>query len=410
MKRIVQAVSWLIAIVLIALSPFFAALLPSSRHSLVHRSLSSWSGVLRIWKCEGWQSGSGSLTPWLNACVAAFEKRHPGVYIQISDVSAETLRAFSSDELNPPDAVIFAPGMLESPESLLPLSTVFSLKPSLRKTGFCQGAQYAVPIAMGGYALAVNTRLMPETPENWSDHSSEETVILHCPKDSDYLSWSAALLALFSGSSAPMQENVPIGDGVNLGLPDLAPSPTPDAVRTEPRENALPQTLPDAFRKEASVYSLFTSGKAAAIPVTQREIVRLNALSESGKAPDWRIETMGLPFSDQLSFFSVVNYPRKDAADRQRLCADFLSLLLSEEMQKKLTSVRAFPVFPVSGLYSSAPFAYLEQALASDLLIAPCAFGSKWRQQAALLADALSPASATNKSFLSLQKALNPEE
>ena len=118
MKRIVQAAAWLACILLLALSPFLAALLPLSREELVQRSFASWSGVLRIWKCEGWQSGAGSMNRWLNAGIEVFEKRNQGVYVQITDVSSEVMRKFTAVGTNPPDAVLFAPGMLESPQGL----------------------------------------------------------------------------------------------------------------------------------------------------------------------------------------------------------------------------------------------------------------------------------------------------
>lgn len=406
MKRIFKTAAWMAMIMLIALAPFLSALLTVSHQELVRRSYDSWSGVLRVWKCEGWQCGSGSLTTWLNACVASFEKSHPGAYIQISDVSAEVLRNFCADEFNPPDAILFAPGLLETPDYLLPISEPACLKPALRSPDAESDARYAVPVAMGGYALAMNNRLLVDTPQDWSDLPSTEYPLLQCPSDGDWLCWSAALLALFAGNSSSLsQEKALAGEGVDLNLPEPSRSPERISLPEEPLRNALPSSLPDAFRRDSSVFNQFSSGTVAAVPVTQRDVSRLLTLSESGKGPDWRVETAGIPFTDQLTFYSIVDYPRNDAEARQSLCADFLSILLSDKMQQKLALVRAFPACSTTGLYSSPAMSALEQALSSEQLITPPAFGSEWRRQASALADALSPGSNTRDAFLTLQNA-----
>lgn len=406
MKRFLKAAAWLWAIALIALSPFLSALLPASRQELVQRSYASWCGVLRIWKCEGWPCGSGSLTAWLNECVAAFEKQYPGVYIQISDVSPEAMQRFSYGDAVPPDAILFPPGLFETPDALSVFDDSPPLRPNLIASGTYSGRLYAVPVCMGGYAMALNHRLLAQTPGNWSLVAGNEQPLLDCPEDSRFLSWSSAILALFAGGSAPDALSLP-GDGIDLGLPDSAPANTCAPVPEKQAVNALPQSLPDDFRTESSVFSRFTGGQVAAIPVTQREIARLNSLSETGKAPDWRVEAMGVPFTDQILYYSVVDADRSDAAARQSLCRDFLACLLSEKTQRSLRMAQAFPVRSDTVIYSAPGFHEMELSLLSDQLSIPPAFGSEWRKEAASLADALQPSGSTEPSLRALRRLLN---
>ncbi len=423
MKRLVRAIAWLALACLGALSPFLLALLPVRGNELALSHDAGWTGVLRLWKCEGWQSGSGSLTGWLNGRIAEFEKRHPGVYIQLTDVSPETLAAFAAGDVNPPDLLLFAPGMLPDASHLSVLPETMPLRSSLQAVGVESGARHAVPVAMGGYALAMNTELLMETPASWREHPAPTPgprtasalrkatfSLLNAPADGAQLSWSASLLALFAGtvqteSAAP----IPIGDGLDLGLttPEPTASPAPTA---EPQAayQALPLALPDNFRTQESVYSDFTAGKLSAMPATQREIRRLQLLSQDGRGPDFRIETMGAPFTDQLALMAVVDWPREDGEARQSLSQAFLSHLLTEESQAKLTSARAFPVIDMAPLYGGdSAFAALEQALASPALTVPPVFGDAWRAYAASLMDNVSPGDETAAAYERLQAALS---
>lgn len=405
MKRMARAAAWLILIAMTALAPFAAASLKAGQENMVQKSRYSWTGVLRLWKCEGWQSGNGTLTAWLNECIAAFEKGHPGAYVQVTEVSAETMAAFMEASVNPPDMILYAPGMLEAPYSLMEMEESIPVKQTLTSLGLWQGARYAAPIALGGYAMAINSRLLPETTDNWSEATVPEGTLLNAPADGEYRSWSAALISLFAGSYAQEggSERAPVGEGIDLGLATGAPEETAHPEKTEGMAlipNALPSLLPEDFRMLESVYSLFASGEIAAMPVTQREIRRLQLLSETGKAPDWRAEAMGLPFTDQAALFSIVSWPRKDIEERQSLCLELMRLMLSEEMQRKMTVSRAFPAREMAGLYQNVSgMREIESALNQEALLTAPAFGSDWREYADRLMDAIGAGGETQAAY-----------
>ena len=417
MKRMLKAAAWLSLIVLIVLAPFSAASLTAQRRNYVREHYESWSGVLRVWKCEGWSAGNGSLNGWLNLCIERFEKRHPGVYVQLTDVPAETLRSFMSGSVNPPDLILYAPGMLDAPYSLLQLEGDFPLRASVQPVGLWQEARYAVPVALGGYAMAVNSQLLGDTSGKWSDlrlaekkntKVKKDIYLLNAPADGAFISWSAALISMFAGG-CEVKQNEPVGDGIDLGLPDEAPAETisPGTEDDEQLSNALPGVLPADFAGAESVYSQFVNGEIAAMPVTQREIRRLSQLSETGKAPDWRVETMGLLFTDQIALASVVAYEREDARQRQELSMQLIHLMLSEEMQSKITASRAFPVIELPQLYQNQTgMREIERALSDDSLLTPPAFGNEWREYAGRLMDAIGAGEGTQEAFEKLREML----
>jgi len=414
MRRAAKAAAWLCLTGLIALGPFWAASSAVSREQLVRRKYESWTGVLRMWKCEGWESGNGSLTAWLNECIAAFEKKHPGAYIQMTDVSVETLRAFSDGQVNPPDMLLYAPGMLDAPYSLTAMEKETPVRAPVSELGLWQEERYAVPVALGGYGLAINSRLIPETTSNWSGLEAEGKTgasVLNAPADSAAQSWSAALIALFAGSSPAERQaqSAPVGEGIDLGLATVPPERAEATEKTDENliPNALPSALAENFRESENVYAQFTGTQTAAVPVTQREIRRLQLLSESGKAPDWRVECMGPAFTDQAALFSVTAWPRTDSEARRALAAEFLDILLSEKMQRRLTVVRAFSVLDTAPMYSGIEgLSDIENALTGSELLLPPAFGSEWRSYAAQLMDGVQAGGGTQEAYELLESML----
>lgn len=366
---------------LVPLLTYARQILPLDTRPLVAEKYAGWSGVLRLWMFEGWPCGSGSLSPWLNRCIARFEKRHPGVYVQPRAVDAGAIAALNDSGILPPDMILFPPGLLDSPEGLLPLERPASLRAALIGSGIWHGALYAVPVAMGGYAWAWNAALIDGIPDSWRDSDAALAV----PAPEDWRHWDAALLALCSGrySMAPDGGGVEATlapQGVDLGLVEAA-TPTPSASPAPNSAATLPRRLPESFQYDENAWRRFINAEAAAMPVTQREARRLQALSDQGKGPDWRLSPGDGAFTDQLLSLAIVN--RTDAAPQQALCEEFLSWLLSEEAQGELHTVSAFGVTDAaSGYEAGDPLAAMDAALRADTLRVPNSFDASWAEDA----------------------------
>lgn len=352
-------------------------ILPLDTRPLVAEKYAGWTGVLNLWIFEGWPCGAGSISAWMNECVADFEKAHPGVYVQPLHVDAGAIASLNDSGILPPDMLIFPPDLLSTPKGLAALDAPRRLRPGLSRCGEWSGSIYAVPVAMGGYLWAWNTRLIDAIPDSWRDADAALSV----PPPQAWRRWDAALLALCSGRYAPSDPN-----GARTPSPDIpgemelglaggeTPAPTPPP---EHQEGAtLPRRLPSGFQYDGEAWQHFINGESAAMPVTQREIRRLQVLSEQGKGPDWRLSPGDNAFTDQLLSLAIVDKP--DAA-RRTLCEDFLAWLLSDECQSTLCRAPACSVTDVpSGYGMSDPLALMDSALRGPGLSVPRMFDGQW--------------------------------
>ena len=378
MRKLRGPLCLLTLLLLIPVLLFTRHILPIDTRPLVAEKYAGWSGVLNLWIYEGWPCGHGSFSPWLNQCITGFERAHPGVYVQPQFVDDGAITSMKDSGILPPDMFLFPPNLLASPEGLLPLATPDNLRPALRDSGQWNGTTYAVPVAMGGYLWALNKDLISALPDSWDDTDA----VLSVPPPEPWRRWDAALLALCSERYAPTDPDSaakstasPAGE-VELGLAVGEP-PVPTAS-SEPNRNAtLCRHLPEDFCYDEDAWRHFVNGESAAMPVTQREIRRLQALSDQGKGPQWQLGSGDNSFTDQLLAMAIVK--RTDNTDRQTLCKDFIAWLLTDSCQSSLYRASAFAVTGVlSGYDSSDPLAILDNSLRNNSLSVPRIFDRQW--------------------------------
>ena len=378
MRKLRGTLCLLSLLLLIPALVFTRHMLPIDTRPLVAEKYAGWSGVLNLWIYEGWPCGSGSISPWLNQCITGFERAHPGVYVQPLFVDNGAITSVNDSGIVPPDMLLFPPNLLASPEGLLPLVSPNNLRPSLVNSGQWNGTTYAIPVAIGGYLWALNTELIRNLPDSWDDTDA----VLSVPPPEPWRRWDAALLALCSERYTPPEPDSmakstasPSGE-VELGLAvEEAPVPT---ASSKPNRNAtLCRRLPPDFCYDEDAWRHFVNGESAVMPVTQREIHRLQALSVQGKGPQWKLSPGDNGFTDQLLAMAIVN--RADNTNRQTLCADFIAWLLSDTCQSSLYRASAFAVTGVlSGYTSSDPLAILDNSLRNSGLSVPRIFDRQW--------------------------------
>ena len=350
--------------------------LPLDRQPLIEKKYAGWSGVLRLWVFEGWLCGAGSVSSWLNRCVAGFEKDHPGVYVQPQYVDSDTLADFYDSGIQPPDMLLFPPGLLRSPEGLVPVGPPAAVRPELTRFGLWEGTACATPVAMGGYMWAWNPALIDDIPADWRECDGELAV----PEPETWRRWDAALLALCAGRRAArgdgdIGESETLLPGMDLGL-ELPETPVP-AATAAPDAAVVPCRLPAGFAFDGDAWRSFINGEAAAMPVTQREIRRLQQLSEQGRGPDWQLRPADTPFTDQLLVLGIS--ARAEGDERPALCRKFLDCMLGPECQGDLCRVGAFGVTDApSGYLAGDPLAALDASLRTDGLLAPNCFDTEW--------------------------------
>jgi len=124
------------------------------------------------------------------------------------------------------------------------------------------------------------------------------------------------------------------------------------------------------------------------VPVTQREIRRLEVLSEQGRGPAWRLARTGDGmFTDQLLLFGMPRPASPDSASadaKAALCRAFLDHLLSEACQGELCRAGLFSVTNAASGYGPADaLLTMDSALRASTLVFPNAFDESWRSDAA---------------------------
>jgi len=355
--------------------------LPPNPQPLIEAKYGGWSGVLRLWIFEGWEAGSGSAVRWLNRCIAAFERQHPGVYVQPEPVDAAAIADLGENGLLPPDLLLFPPALLSAPDLLEPLSLDLPLRAPLADCGRAGDALVAALVLAGGYLWAYNAAQLDGIPGSWRDAGAEVSAL----PDEPWHQWSAALLALCSArwseradAVSPEPDPGEMDLGLAAGNATAAPTPAPTPAGT------LDCALPADFALRADAFRAFQNGELAAMPVTQREVRRLEALSEQGRGVDWRLAATGDgAFTDQLLFLGIVRSQAADVAERRALCEALLLHLLSDDCQGTLASVGAFSVTEAaSGYPAGDALLPMEQALRAPGLSAPRCVDGSWKLEA----------------------------
>lgn len=226
---------------------------------------------------------------------------------------------------------------------------------------------------LGGYLWAYNAALLDGIPDTWRDVGAPIAV----QSDEPHRLWSGALLALCSSKySEEGSSDAPSQGILDLGLPGDAPAQTP-----VPRAGTLDCKLPDGFELSDDAWRAFINGEAAAMLVTQREVRCLEALSDQGKGPDWRLGGAGdAAFTDQVMYVGAIE---QDNAEKLELCRAFAAHLLDSDCQGELHRVGAFAVTDApSGYAAGDNLAVMEQLLAQRPLIVPAPFDAGWRADA----------------------------
>ena len=333
--------------------------LPPDTMPMIEKKYGGWAGVLRLWVCDDPSPGSDSLAAWLNRCISAYDKRHPGVYIQPEYVDSTALTA---DGLMPPDLALFPPGAIDD-DRLIPLDIRPALRPGLLWD------DRAVPVLMGCTVWAYNTARLDDIPRSWRDAGVSPAA---APDQ------AAPLLALCSSRySENTASEAPRGE-IELGLfednSENAPTPAPS-------EGGLSCRLPQGFRFTDDAWRQFINGEAAATPVTPREIRMLSNLSAQGKGPDWRLALTGQAmFTDRLLYIGAFD---QDSDEKLTLCREFAAHLLTDACQQALHRVGAFAVTGASSGYPVGDaLGRVEQMMSGLPVIAPAPFDDDWQTDA----------------------------
>ncbi len=322
----------ILLLILTAAAWSLSSRLPMPPNGLASEKYEGFSGVLQIWLGEDATEDLGNVQSWINRQAAAFEKNHAGVYIRLNVVSAEQL-ASAPNAVQPPDMILFCPGGAPA-DGLMPLEEA-ELLPAFRHAGCIGGAVLAHPVAAGGYVLAAVGAL----PERLTDLPEGSVGV---PDGIE-----TALVALCERYAVQRSSER------SIAAPDigLIASSTPEPTLAPVEGTAL---RAENLRTDSlsTLYSALLSGEIRAMPLTQRQVLRIRAAQADGKSGDIQfLNAAG--YTDQLLMAAVVDTKRDDLAARAALCSEFIERLLSDEAQSALDRCGLFPTALTGTLYDS---------------------------------------------------------
>ncbi len=327
--------------------------LPADNAPAVRKKYDTWAGVLRVWVVEDWQVGTGSLERWLNACAAAFEKSCDGVYVNVQPVPADAVRRFLTTGVNPPDMIVYPPGLLESADGLRALSVTADFKPGLEEVGLYEDARYAAAVLTDAHVWIYDPGRLKSLPADMAE------VAAAC-READL----PALVCLNSGLR-PAEGTARVLPGVDIGLPG-GPTATPEPVGTVACRVGADFLVSDAE------YDLFAAGDVDAFVGDLSDLLRVSLRS------DWAASVTGAAaWTDDMALISLVARGGDRADERAALCEAYVNTLLSDG-QALAAKAGALPVARGANAYAGdLALAPIEAALENLRHVCAPAFGAR---------------------------------
>ncbi|MGN1250867.1 MAG: hypothetical protein ACI4XW_12405 [Candidatus Spyradocola sp.] len=295
----------------------------------------AWEGVVSVGVVPSFPTVN--LSGWLNAAFRRFEAQNSGVLVSLREITETGVRAGAAAGTLP-DALLFGMTVpLGAEDVLQPMTGKPDVRGDLQGAGVWGGERYALPVAMGGYALLGNRRLLDAA--GWSPS----------------LGFDGTMALLADKNLAIAAPNMPYTDPLRAltAMGDVA------GVRVD-GERPHSKVWPDFVIEEKYVFYL----------ATQREIRRMQALSGAGKGFDTVLLVPdGAPFTDQVLLGGVTRPEltaagRESADQRAQYAQRLLEHLTAEEAQQDLARAGLFPVTACSPIYAdNEQMAALEESL-----------------------------------------------
>ena len=282
----------------------------------------TFAGIITLWHIVDFKPYAGSLGTWLSDRAATFEKRHFGVFINVTAMTVEECAA-RMERGERADVYSFPMGWgyMERFAPLPELET--AVKPALAGTGSQDGTAYGVPYAMSGYFLLINSRLEQEKGVTLSEGDWQAG-----------LQEAADTLTFTYGSGKP---NNTVCQGNRFWRRCWA-------IRGNWR-------LIAAFSSEAAAMALTDARAAGDLERQQSE----------GKGFTFQ----ALPLEGYTDLVQYLGIAQDTAEEKRPYIQDYLNIVLSEESQEKLLDLGLLPAIELTvepGRLSGAP-EQLEAAL-----------------------------------------------
>ncbi|NLC44666.1 MAG: extracellular solute-binding protein [Clostridiales bacterium] len=337
-----------------------------------------WSGVISLWDIPYVRAGKGTHLGWLDSYIKSFEKKNPGVFIDVRSISAERLAMYLHGDTGRdvlPDLISLGIYEQAIPENYLEDLSVYlseEERSKLRELAL-QRVQagtklIGLPWMMGSYGLYVHQDAIQnadlDSNLEFLDYRDLNTIVTkaaHQKKNGrrsiDYYGFCT-----YTGfHSRPLlgmiyQESVKIIDNTAFQTIEQW---TAEEVRITP-DNMQEMPYASAFR-------LFGPDKRSAVLLGDNKVLYdLRNLDEAGKGVEFQL--FPLPLDDESGYYidqiAAYGLLQQSNEDKKELCISFLGGLLEEDVQSSLSIIGMFSVIEELELYNEdAQMKTLEDSL-----------------------------------------------
>lgn len=247
---------------------FFSKKLPAETTEFTEKKYDTWAGVIRVWAED-----SCGAAGWLNVCAGIAEKKLNGVYINIQEVSSETIRTYADSGVNLPDIIVYN-NHIDNTSLFSPITGVYPLKDGIHQSA------YAVPMLTRPRLWIYNTSVYDVLPGDMygvrAACSPEDVIALTalCTGARTAEGTKAALPGLDIGLGGDYKtEEVPAGDILCRVQPDIIKEKSPIQLFRKGEADAFVGGISDVLKLE-NCAAAFTGKYAYASDVVMLSIIK----------------------------------------------------------------------------------------------------------------------------------------
>lgn len=298
----------------------------------------AYQGVLELWNVESFEGGSGSRSQWLTNKAAKFEAQNKGLFAHVTNLTVEQMeeKLASGDTF---DIICFSRGagcIIQDKLAVLDVDTG-AVAENYRLSALLDGKQLCAPLYAGAYCLFARSSQLDE--QNLLSQALTAKYTRKVGKNTFDL---APLICGFTEFNSPLSALAMSGGKGNAGVST------------------------DVTQYQA--YEQFVANKTAITLLgTQRDIYRLSKKEADGKIDALSFAALG-GYTDLVQYLGVSN----SCGDKKDVAEQFVSYLLSPQVQATLTDVSMFSVL-TDDIYTTERFAACEKAIKNAYV--PSVFG-----------------------------------
>lgn len=342
-----------------------------------------WTGVISLWDVPYVQTGKGNYIRWLSNYIHNFEKRFPGVFIDVRTMTAERLAMYlhGDDQGILPEIVSLGIYEQQVPEdSLLDMLPFFQTSELIKLHAIAaervmnNDKMIGVPWMMGSYGLIVNNAQIQNTNIVIDEVSLDYKTLDTLANAMSYEKKSGRKTIEYFGfcsyttpNSKPILGMIYQDDGKILNDPGY------QLINNWNQSgNIFPQDLINLSYSKA--FSLLAVEKRAGIMLGSSKVIfDIRKLQESGKGIDFSVYPIPMEgkselYQDQIAAFGIL---KDESIEKTQLCVLFLKGLLDEKNQHGLVELGMFPVIQTNSLYEEDDAMKILEESNKDISIGP---------------------------------------